>query len=90
MLDTFSTSVEDYAKSLLASNTKEDAAYKPVVKAMLNYGAASQQYFGFMTYALANRSLTTYGVRQELLLAMDTNFTILTHASCEGRDLLHR
>lgn len=58
VLDTFSTSVEDYAKSLLASNTKEYAAYKPVVKAMLNYGAASQQYFGFMTYALANRSLT--------------------------------
>ena len=58
MLDTFSASVEDYAKSLLASNTKEYAAYKPVVKAMLNYGAASQQYFGFMTYALANRSLT--------------------------------
>ena len=25
---------------------------------MLNYGAASQQYFEFMTYALANRSLT--------------------------------
>ena len=58
VLDTFSTSVEDYSKSLLASNTKEYAAYKPVVKAMLNYGAASQQYFGFMTYALANRSLT--------------------------------
>ena len=58
VLDTFSTSVGDYARSLLASNTKEYAAYKPVVKAMLNYGAASQQYFGFMTYALANRSLT--------------------------------
>ena len=58
VIDTVNTSVEKYAKALIASNDAAYAKYKPLVKAMLNYGAASQQYFGFRTNNLANRSLS--------------------------------
>lgn len=58
VIDTVNTSVEKYAKALLASNDAVYAKYKPLVKAMLNYGAASQQYFGFKTNNLANSSLS--------------------------------
>lgn len=58
VIDTVNTSVEKYAKALLASNDAAYAKYKPLVKAMLNYGAASQQYFGFKTNNLANSSLS--------------------------------
>ena len=40
VIDTVNTSVEKYAKALLASNDAAYAKYKPLVKAMLNYGAS--------------------------------------------------
>lgn len=59
VVDTIYTSAEDYAKSLLAGNSTEYTKYKPLVRAMLNYGAASQKYFEFRTDELANRSLSS-------------------------------
>lgn len=58
VIDTVNTSVEKYAKSILESDDVSYDKYKPLVKAMLNYGAASQQYFGFMNNNLANRYLS--------------------------------
>ena len=43
----YTYSVKDYAEYILEHNeVEEDAKAAPLVKAMLNYGAASQTYFG--------------------------------------------
>lgn len=58
VINTFSQSAESYIKSLLSSDNEEYAKYKPLLKSMLNYGTASQLYFGYNTNVLANRSLS--------------------------------
>ena len=58
IINTFSQSAESYIKSLLSSDNEEYAKYKPLLKSMLNFGTASQLYFGYNTNALANRSLS--------------------------------
>lgn len=58
VLNEFTTSVEEYANQIIDSDNPEYEQYKNVVKAMLNYGAASQNYFGVNTDKLANRSLS--------------------------------
>lgn len=45
-----------YAKDILANS--KSSAMKSLVTAMLNYGAAAQQYFGYKTDALMNACLT--------------------------------
>ena len=50
-----SYSVQTYAKSILATSDNEDV--KELVKAMLNYGAASQTHFGYNTDNMANAEL---------------------------------
>lgn len=45
-----------YAKDILANSTNE--SMKALVVAMMNYGAAAQQYFGYNTDALMNNWLT--------------------------------
>lgn len=52
----YTYSVKDYADTILS----DEATYAkeiPLVKAMLNYGAYAQTYFGYNTEALANASL---------------------------------
>ena len=51
--DTFTQSVKDYAEVILA-DTETFAKEQKIVKAMLNYGAAAQVYFGYNTDNLAN------------------------------------
>ena len=51
-----SYSAVTYATNQLKNST--DAKLKQLVAAMLNYGAAAQNYFGYNTGALANASLT--------------------------------
>ena len=58
VINTFSQSAESYIKSLLSSDNEKYAKYKPLLKSMLNYGTASQLYFGYNTNVLANRSLS--------------------------------
>lgn len=58
IINTFSQSAESYINSLLSSDNEEYAKYKPLLKSMLNFGTASQLYFGYNTNALANRSLS--------------------------------
>lgn len=58
IINTFSQSAESYIKSLLSSDDEKYAKYKPLLKSMLNFGTASQLYFGYNTNALANRSLS--------------------------------
>ena len=54
----YTYSVKDYAEYILEHNEVEEYANAaPLVKAMLNYGAASQTYFG-VDGTLANDSLT--------------------------------
>ena len=53
----FTSSVADYAYTLLYSENATDSTQK-LVKAMLNYGAYSQEYFGFYTDYLANCDLS--------------------------------
>lgn len=53
----FTSSVADYAYALLYSENATDSTQK-LVKAMLNYGAYSQEYFGFYTDYLANCDLS--------------------------------
>ena len=55
VLDTCTYSVKAYADTIL-TNT-EYAQCAPLVKAMLNYGATSQQYFDYNTDVLANKDL---------------------------------
>ncbi|WP_443596558.1 hypothetical protein [Agathobacter sp.] len=57
-LDEFTTSVASYAKKIIDSNDSTYAKYKPLLKAMLNYGAASQNYFNYDTGKLANSCLS--------------------------------
>lgn len=58
VLDEFTTSVASYAKKIIDSNDSSYAKYKPLLKAMLNYGAASQNYFNYDTGKLANSCLS--------------------------------
>lgn len=55
----YTFTVQDYAKFILEhpNNEPEFAAAVPLVKALLNYGAYSQLYFGYKTDALANSIL---------------------------------
>lgn len=56
----YTYSVRDYADYLL-DHTADNAEYAkaaPLVKKMLNYGAASQTYFGVNTNDLANKNLS--------------------------------
>lgn len=53
----FTYSVQDHAQVILDDPEGENAKYIPVVKAMLNYGAAAQEYFGHNTKNLANSIL---------------------------------
>ncbi len=55
--EVFEYSVKEYAEDILAdSETYSNEA--PVVKAMLNYGASAQIYFGYNTESLANEGLS--------------------------------
>lgn len=58
VVDEFTTSPESYIEKLLSSNEAGDEKYKPMALALLNYGAASQKYFGVNTDNLANKNLT--------------------------------
>ena len=51
--DVYEYTVKEYADYLLANST-EYADAVPLVKAMLNYGAAAQNYFGYLTDSPAN------------------------------------
>ena len=55
VLDTRTYSVKAYADTVLTNEAYEK--YAPLVKAMLNYGATSQQYFNYNTDLLANKDL---------------------------------
>ena len=55
--EVFTYSVQDYAKIILADTEGENAKHIPLVKAMLNYGAAAQEYFDHNTETLANSVL---------------------------------
>ncbi len=54
--DLYSYSALTYANNCLANST--DDALKGAVVAMLNYGAAAQEYFGYRTDSLMNAGLT--------------------------------
>ena len=58
-----------YANSVLKSSAADKA--KALVVAMLNYGAAAQEYFGYKTDALMNASLTAE--QQALVQAYDSS-----------------
>lgn len=53
----FTTSVASYTKKILDSTDASYAKYKPLLKSMLNYGAAAQSYFGYDTKTPANSCL---------------------------------
>ena len=55
----YTFTVQDYAKFILEhpNNEPEFAAAVPLVKALLNYGAYAQAFFGYKTDALANSIL---------------------------------
>ncbi|MGN0455403.1 MAG: GLUG motif-containing protein [Acutalibacteraceae bacterium] len=55
--ESFTYTVKKYADTLLNSE-EYDAETKKLVISMLNYGAASQEYFDYNTDSLANSSLT--------------------------------
>ena len=55
--DVFKYSVAEYADVILNSTEPEYVAAQPLVKAMLNYGAAAQVYFDYNTDNLANADL---------------------------------
>ena len=54
--DSFTFSVKEYAEGILNGNY--DAETKALVRAMLNYGAAAQSYFGYKTDALVGTPVT--------------------------------
>lgn len=56
--DDFAYSVKSYAEAVLSSNEPEHQKAKPLLKAMLNYGAYAQKYFGHNLSVLANESLS--------------------------------
>lgn len=56
--DVFTYSVKEYAEYILGSSDSKYDKAKPLVKAMLNYGAYAQTYFGFNTDILANENLS--------------------------------
>lgn len=56
--EAFEYSVKDYAEYILADNSGSFDSAKALVRAMLNYGALAQVYFGYNTENLVNESLT--------------------------------
>ena len=65
MMDEFTTSVDTYVQKILKSTNAEYEKYKPTLMALLNYGAAIQQYFGVNTDSLANKGLSSEQQRVE-------------------------
>ncbi|MCD7847955.1 MAG: hypothetical protein LUG49_08035 [Oscillospiraceae bacterium] len=55
--ETFTTSVESYELRFIASNSGDDKAIA-LGKAVLNYGAAAQEFYNYEAETLANRNLT--------------------------------
>lgn len=55
---TYTYTVKEYAETILNSQNSYTDEAKNLVKAMLNYGAYAQTYFGFNTDNLANASLS--------------------------------
>ena len=53
----YTFTVKDYADCLLDS-TADDCEYVPLIKALLNYGTAAQEYFGVTGNGPANASLS--------------------------------
>ncbi len=51
-------SVQQYAEYIIDSSDAKYESAKPLVKAMLNYGAAAQEYFKYNTENLANKNLS--------------------------------
>ena len=64
--DIIEYSVVTYCENQLKKTTASANKMKPLLAAMLNYGAAAQEYFGYKTDAKANACLQTY-VNQGLL-----------------------
>ena len=58
VIDDFSTSLVSYAQKLLSDSNSDFEKYKPLVKAVLNYGAASQNYFNYNIKNIANTVLS--------------------------------
>lgn len=56
--EVFEYSVKEYGEYILSSSDSKYERAKPLVKAMLNYGAYAQEYFGYNTENLANESLS--------------------------------
>lgn len=56
--EAFEYSVKDYAEYILEDNSGSYDSAKPLVKAMLNYGTAAQQYFSFNKENPANSLLS--------------------------------
>ena len=52
------TSVKEYALKIINSNDEKYEKYKNLAKTILNYGAASQEYFNYYVDSLANSDLT--------------------------------
>ncbi len=73
LTEAVSRSVKDYTDYILA-NADDYAAELPLVKAMLNYGAAAQNYFGEYTESLANASLSEADKNIEYTVAENNNF----------------
>lgn len=55
--EVFMCSVQEYAEYVINNSTKYNAAKVEVAKAMLNYGAYAQLYFGVDTEKLTNRNV---------------------------------
>ncbi|MBE6737645.1 MAG: starch-binding protein [Ruminococcaceae bacterium] len=54
----YDNTIEGYALYILNSDDEKYSSAKELVKAMLNYGAAAQVYFGYKTDQPANRGLS--------------------------------
>ena len=61
--ETYEYTVKDYARDLIKISTDTDEV--ALAKAMLNYGAYSQLYFGYMTGNLANEFTAEDGITVE-------------------------
>ena len=64
--DAYTYSVQEYAAYIIDHPERFPAGAVDLVKAMLNYGAASQKYFKYNTYYLAN-SILPLGEQQSAL-----------------------
>jgi len=82
--ETYTCSVKSYADAVISNSTKYGDDKVAMVKAMLNYGAYAQQYFGVNTGNMANSNMYTSATDPVLNFSQNLSSQQISGISTKG------